>query len=421
MANNYTNHKGIKGIKPPEKGQIMYSDTQTRGLYLRAYSSGLKTFIHRYKVKGETFLITFDDLALNTKSTESEISQALAQARARVAENKAKIKQGENPAIERNLKAIDLASMPTLEQFAHIYIERYAKVKKKSWAEDDRMLKVDVLPILGDMPLDKIERKHLIALLDKKEDAGALVARDRLISLISKVFSFAIDRAIVNNNPIKGIQKSKVKTRSRVLSDQEIRLFWERTETSNSNGDPATRLALRLTLVTGQRAGEICQLHEQQIKGNIWTMPATKNGRIHTVYLSPLAQTLIQEARPYSRNGFLFVNRLGEPKDEKTLAKAMKQWGLEWEHDPEGDPTPHDLRRTFTTRLASLGFDRFVQNLVTNHADKTIGAVYDRHSYAKEKQLAMEAWERKLNEITGQQPEDTTILPFVRKLPSETF
>lgn len=418
MANNYTNHKGIKGIKPPEKGQLMHSDTQAKGLYLRTYSSGLKTFIHRYKVKGETFLITFDDLALNTKSTESEISQALAKARARVAENKAKIKQGENPAIERNLKAIDLASMPTLEQFAHIYIERYAKVKKKSWGEDDRMLKVDVLPILGNMPMDKIERKHLISLLDKKQDAGALVARDRLISLISKVFNFAIDRAILNENPAKGIQKSKAKTRGRILSDNEIRLFWERTQASQNNGDPSTRLALRLTLVTGQRAGEVCQLHENHIKGNIWTLPDTKNGRAHAVYLTPLALELVEEARPHSRDGFLFVNRLGQPKDEKTLAQSMKKWGIAWETDPEGDPTPHDLRRTFTTGLSALGFDRFIQNLITNHTDKTVGGIYDRHSYAKEKQLAMEAWERKLKEILSEQDESSSILPFIRKVQS---
>jgi integrase len=63
--------------------------------------------------------------------------------------------------------------------------------------------------------------------------------------------------------------------------------------------------------------------------------------------------------------------------------------------------TPHDLRRTAATRMSELGFNRLVVDKVLNHKDQTVGGVYDRHSYDKEKLEALEAWEKKLDAILG--------------------
>jgi hypothetical protein len=40
---------------------------------------------------------------------------------------------------------------------------------------------------------------------------------------------------------------------------------------------------------------------------------------------------------------------------------------------------------------------------ILNHAETGVTAIYDRHSYDREKQLAMETWERRLKGIVGQQ------------------
>ena len=46
--------------------------------------------------------------------------------------------------------------------------------------------------------------------------------------------------------------------------------------------------------------------------------------------------------------------------------------------------TPHDLRRTFCSRVTALGFGREAMNRVTNHKEGGIADVYDRHKYAEE-------------------------------------
>lgn len=416
MGNTYTNHKGIKAASPPAKGQAMFKDTQCKGLYLRVYSTGIKHFIHRYWINGKERLVKLEEpdgkkLELNQKSTEAEIAKAMTKARSLVEEQKEQARAGNDPAIERDLKTHHIATMPTVSEFADTFIDRYMKGKKSS-GEYRRILNADVLPVVGNMPLNKVERKHIIGLLDRKQDAGAMVARNMLIAVLSKMFNFAIERAILERNPAAGIKKTETKARERILSEREIKLLWEYTDPTTSRLDPSTRLALRLILVTGQRAGEICQMQAKQIKGNVWHIPDTKNGTPHDVYLTPTALQIIEEARLHERDGYLFTDTNGKMKDNKNLSQSMSKWVIQWDDNPSGKPTPHDLRRTFTTGLGALGFSRFVQNLVTNHKDGSIGGIYDRHVYSKERQQAAEAWERRLNEIITGESGGCNVIPF---------
>ena len=404
MANTYTNHKGIKAAST-DKPQAMFKDTECKGLYLRVYPTGRKVFIHRYWIKGKERLFVMEGLELTPKSTEREISGALSKARALVTEQKAQAQEGIDAAIERNLKRHKVATMPTIEQFADTYINLYAKAGKKSWETDQRYLARDVVPVLGSLPLDKIERGHVVALLDKKQEAGAMVARNRLISLLSKFFNYAIERGHITANPASGIKRTKEAAIDRVLSPDEIRFLWGRTG-DNTTLSPVTALALRMVLVTGQRPGEVAAMHESQLQGDVWRMEDTKNGRAHEVPLSPMALEIIEQARPHSRNGILFPNLKGEIMAGGILPRAMSR--MDW---PDKPATPHDLRRTCITGISKLGFNRMVQDKVANHIDKTVGGIYDRHDYMPEKRAALDAWSQKLEEtLFGQAA--SNVVPF---------
>jgi len=54
--------------------------------------------------------------------------------------------------------------------------------------------------------------------------------------------------------------------------------------------------------------------------------------------------------------------------------------------------TPHDLRRTAATKMTEAGINRLAISKVLNHAESGVTAVYDRHSYDKEKRQALETW-----------------------------
>jgi integrase len=88
---------------------------------------------------------------------------------------------------------------------------------------------------------------------------------------------------------------------------QEVPTFYQ----SLSDGS-VTHLALRLLILTGVRSGPLRHLREEQIDGDVWTIPGEmmKGRRDATadfrVPLASEAQKVIDQARPLARNGFLF-------------------------------------------------------------------------------------------------------------------
>jgi hypothetical protein len=63
--------------------------------------------------------------------------------------------------------------------------------------------------------------------------------------------------------------------------------------------------------------------------------------------------------------------------------------------------TPHDLRRTAASKMRAIGTDRRVLQALLNHKDRSVTAVYDRYAMDREKQEAVAAWGRRVEEILG--------------------
>src|SRR5262249_6510631 len=68
-----------------------------------------------------------------------------------------------------------------------------------------------------------------------------------------------------------------------------------------------------------------------------------------------------------------------------------------WKAEP---PTPHDLRRTFATRLSALGVPKEDRDACINHARSDVGSKhYDLYERAKEKRAALSKWNDALEAI----------------------
>ena len=101
--------------------------------------------------------------------------------------------------------------------------------------------------------------------------------------------------------------------------------------------------------------------------------------------------------------------------ERMSLARAMSRLivsaGIE-------DASPHDLRRTAATCMASerIGALTEVVARVLNHAPPGLGvtAIYNRHAYVAEKRRALELWEGLLLEIVGERIRPTNIVAINR-------
>ena len=163
-------------------------------------------------------------------------------------------------------------------------------------------------------------------------------------------------------------------------------------------------MVLRLMLATGQRKGEVVGAcwDEIDLAAGWWTIPEekAKNGLPHRVPLSPLTLRLLREIREApGDSGFLFPSsQSNKPIRDDSISKAVRRNESEL-NIPHF--TPHDLRRTVASQMASAGVSRLVISKILNHVDSGVTPVYDRHGYDADKRKALNAWARQLETITS--------------------
>ena len=392
----------VRNIQAPSKGRIEIRDPSCRGLELRITSTGAKTFAFRFRDRHSKrveriTLGRYPDVMLRD-------------ARLRADELRRETAAGRNPATHKRE-----APARTFAALADRYLVEHARRFKRSADQDERNLRLHVLPRWGRRDYAGIGRADVIALAEKLATAGKPVLANRVQALVSSIFSFAVDAALIPANPCLRLRKrGQEKAKTRTLSDEEIRTLWHRA------GEPpvsrAVGLALRLVLLTGCRPSEVAGMTtaELEISGTgkvkSWTVPAvrSKNGHAHYVPVPPLAGEQITEALSLANGALaIFPSRAGQVAGH-ALAVAMARIGAAI--GAEDWPTPHDLRRTCATRLAAAGVRAEDVRAVLNHARADVtGKHYDLYDRAAEKRAALNRWSQIVAAILAPAPADNVV------------
>jgi integrase len=401
--------------KPPRSGRLEIADLRQAGLALRITSNGARSFAYRFR---------HPDTRKTLRATIGPYpATTLEAARKRAKEMAAQIADGTNP-IEARIAEREAAPTRTFQALADRYLKEHAERHKRprSVEEDRRNLAVHILPKWGKRDFRAIRRADVIEVIESIVSAGKHAAGNRVHSLISKIFSFAIDADLLEANPAARLRKRGVeKVGRRVLDDIEIRTFWRGIVLP-----PVSRqvgLALRLALSTAARASEIAGARKAEFQDldrpeqAAWLVPSerAKNKRDHLIPLAPLAVETINAA--FELNGdsdFLFNTRLGRggPIDRHTLTVAMVRFAKSlkgpaaktWLAEP---PTPHDLRRTVNTRLARMRIPKEIRDRVLSHVASLRDPEskhYNTHEYEREKRDAFSRWATEIEALIKPAP-----------------
>jgi integrase len=381
--------RSIAGLKAKKERYEVWEDGRT-GLGVRV-SAKRKSWLYMYRFGGKArrmTLGTYPDTPL---------------AKARVAHAKAKdLKdQGIDPGTVQAEQKEAERNAETVADLAAEYLEKWAKPRKRSAEEDERILNKDVLPAWGKKKAREVTRRDVIKLLDGIVDRGAPIQANRTLAVIRKMFNFGVGRDILDATPVAMVQApAKECERDRVLSAEEVRTFW--TGLDKAPMTKAVRTALRLELVTAQRKGEIAgaRRNEFDLDKGVWEIPASraKNGVAHVVPLSPLAIDLLREAMSLAGKAeWLFPSpRKDGPVRPRAVNFALRRAMAGSEGKAPSiklqDVTPHDLRRTAASGMTELGIDRLVVSKILNHVERHVTATYDRYSYFDQKRRALDAW-----------------------------
>lgn len=406
----------LRGTKPPAKGRLEFADTRCIGLTYRLTAGGVASFSFRFRnpEPGEGGKV--GEPARCTIGGYPSVS--LAQARERADELRRIVAAGVNPNSKRKREK-DAAPGRTFAAVAARYLAEHAERRKRprSVAEDKRNLKLHILPRWRSRSIGAIRRGDVIELVEALIKDGKPVLANRVQSLVSKIFSFAVDADLIDANPCTRLEKRGTETaRRRVLTDGEIKIFWERIIAAPVS--PGSGLALRHVLLIGARPGEVAGLAAGEVEfiddrtRAAWTVPQerSKNKQPHYLPLPARAVANVRAAFELAGNpnGPAFPSPRGKAKSigGHALAKAMARFAAElrgddpavksWKANP---PTPHDLRRTVGTRLSALGISKEDRDAVLNHKRRDVGRVYDLYDRAKEKRRALASWDAALGAI----------------------
>ena len=242
--------------------------------------------------------------------------------------------------------------------------------------DSDKRLKRDTVSqyryYLTECPLDleNLTRAHIKEQLAKFDDKPH--SQNYAHATLRIFLNWCLKEEIIDKHPlIHSTPPNKVRSRDRVLSDEELGRIWRCTE------DTTYGRIVRILMLTGQRRMEVRNLKPEDVTDVITFH--TKGDRINILPITPMVgENLVL---PFKFNNW-------------ATAKAQfdTECGVDWVH--------HDLRRTLATRMASLGISFFTIERILGHALGKVASVYQRYSYLKEMEEALLQWEAHIRKIT---------------------
>jgi integrase len=407
----------VDSLRPSGREEYLW-DAKLSGFGVKVTPSGSKSYLVQYRMGGRG--------APTKRYTLGKHGAPWTPAKAREEAERVltEIRKGIDPqeTKRRNTReAIDLAYDKYAARFLELYGTR--SWNAKTLGDSRRFLISDKSParqVLGRKPLPLITRSDVTAVLDQIPATSPGYARN-LYSVLRKLFSWAVSRGDIDRSPFEGIAGPRpVKSRDRVLEDDELRLVWLASERMDYPFGPF----YRFLVCSGQRREEVSAIGWQELSRERleWTLPAdrAKNGKPNVIPLNKLATDLLDQiagSDDWPRNGYVYTTTgkgpiSGFSKAKTRLGVHMAQIACEVllaegvEAD-EGAIAPwrvHDLRRTFATGLQRLGVRFEVTEALLNHvsgARSGVAGVYQRHDWKCEKRAALDAWGENLLLLLG--------------------
>jgi integrase len=443
----------LKNAKPKDD-RYDVTVTNRKGLMVRVHPSGVVSFRFRYKRAGETFTLVFGEYGEQGISLKRAY-QMHDQARSEIEEGLDPIEEQEKRDRAAEMARAESAAAGTVadlvKQFVHRRLcgERWDEAEGQ-WTRDEksrtkprknpydaalllgyRLPSVHVRPVkgkrkprptfltvLGHFKGQDITKRQIVKFLDDNVDRGAPISANRIYSLLKQFFTWAAAKDLIPASPMAGVERpgGEEHSRTRVLSDDEIRAFWSKLDDCEIREQ--SRLALKVLLLTGQRRGELTRARWSHfdLDQKLWTIPVelqkTSHARTvvqgpHVVPLSPFALDLLRQLKALTGEGQYVLPSRGNPKSSKPYSASALSHAITKNRDVFGIPafSPHDLRRTLRTGLSGLKVELHIAERVINHAQDKIVATYDMWAFLDEKREALEKWAKEVKKILDSKPD----------------
>ena len=334
-------NRTVAATRPRDRDVFVWDD-ELPGFGLRVKPSGVKSYVIQYRNR-------HNDSRRITIGRHGVIGPEKARRKAK--KMLADVQDGADPATERK----DDREAPTVAELAEKYLREHAAPHKKprSVEEDQRLLRLHVLPALGRKKVAGITRADITGLHHAMRDTPG--AANRTLALVSKMLNLAEKWGLRpdGSNPCRHVDRYPERKMERFLSVDELgRLGAVLAEAERTATElPSVIAAVRLLMFTGARLGEILNLEWSHVdfEWSCLRLPESKTGA-KVIHLNAPA---LEVLNGIERDGSPWVIAGRDP--DKPLVNLRKPWHRIRKAAGLDNVRLHDLRHSFASVGAAGG------------------------------------------------------------------
>lgn len=338
---------------PTGRPKIDFFDLSQRGLMLEVRASGGKTYYQRYT----------DD---HGRERQFKIGLAdvitLEQARRQARTVHAHAVLGDDPQARRR----ELRATPTISAFVAERYLPHVKSYKRSWQTDETMLRIHILPAIGNLAADEVTTEAVADLLDTMRAAGySSGTTNRALVLVRYLFNLGRKWKVpgMSQNPTLGLSTAPDVQRDRFLTPEETQRL---IAAIHADENRTAARAILLLLLTGGRRNEITQAKWEYVNWQKRTLlvPLSKSGKPRAIALNAQALELLRAIPRVDGNAYIFPSELtGRPSPSLYFP-----WDRIRERAGLYSVRLHDLRHSYASFLVNQGISLYVVQGLLGHA-----------------------------------------------------
>ena len=349
MATGKITKRAVDALTAGDKDTYLW-DSAIKGFALKVTPRGTKTYLYEYK----------DDLRKTRRVTIGHHGVITAeQARTKAGKIAADVELGGDPAANHSRHK----SAPTVASLAEQWMQDHIAVRRKPKTINDYRGWLDrhILPKIGSLRVPDIKPRDVerIALALSQYPTTA----NRVVAVMSSMFSHAIRQGVLSKNPATGIEKFKEDKRDRHLSPDELHRLGAVLNDAEARGDYRPGIdAIRLLLLTGMRRGEVetLQWNFVDLASSRIFLPDSKSGKKSIPLGKPVVSLLESIRDKQISDGIFEADGFVIPGQTSHLVGLPKMW-RKWRSEAGlNDVRIHDLRHSWASIGASNGTPLFV-------------------------------------------------------------
>lgn len=374
----------IKNFKPKDK---QYKKPDGRGLWLVVRQTGAKYWRYDFKYGGKNLSMSFGvypGVGLKEAREKREAAREL-------------LSKNINPISEKRIKKA--SESLTLQNVIDEWIDLRKKSSSTATITQNKRILKNITDWLGNIAIKDIKRVDIISALEKLQSRGVIEAAHRLLSLINKIYMFAVTKEYVEHNIIADIDKKSVLIPNQ--KDTHLAAITEPKDIKqllidiNSIGeklksDISTIFIFKLIPYVFVRSENIRLMcwDDINLEKGVWEIPKEKM-KMKVDFVCPLpkqAIDILKQIEPFSRHRSRFVFPSPYKNDRgvsgATLSDTLNKLGYQNKH------TFHGFRSMFSTIAHELykehGFHSDIIEACLAHKEKNkVKAAYNRESKYK--------------------------------------